>query len=82
MKIGKRNGKRKRKRDSQLAGPGGAGGPPARGMVRGRRRGHGPTCQRKGGANRQGFDRGETPRRFSAGAPVLRRGSGGEARAG
>jgi hypothetical protein len=33
MKIGKRNGKRKKKRDSQLAGPGGDFGPAERGQA-------------------------------------------------
>jgi hypothetical protein len=60
MKIGKINGKRKKKRDFLLAGPGGflaqpsararAGGPdgpPARDGA-GRRRGRGPTRQRGG----------------------------------
>jgi hypothetical protein len=60
---------------------------------RGRRRGAGPTRQRGGvngvdGHGRRGgrFDRspadGEIPRWFSAVGPVLRRGGGGEARAG
>jgi hypothetical protein len=63
-----------------------------RGDGGGRRRGAGPTRQR-GGVNgvdghrrRGGFDRspadGEIPRRFSAVGLVLRRGGGGEARAG
>jgi hypothetical protein len=52
----------------------------------------GPTCQRKGGLTARNGDGGEgagrgstaseIPRRFSAGGPVLRRGSGGKARAG
>jgi hypothetical protein len=35
-----------------------------------------------GGRTGRGSTTGEAPRRFSAGVPVLRRGSGGEARAG
>jgi hypothetical protein len=35
-----------------------------------------------GGRTGRGSTAGEAPRRFSAGVPVLRRGSGGEARAG
>jgi hypothetical protein len=67
-------------------------GPAARGDGGGRRRGVGPhareregrttlTSQRKGGA-RPGSGRRRAPRRFSAAGPILRRGGGGEARAG
>jgi hypothetical protein len=66
MKIGKRNGKSKKKRDFLLVGPGGIFGPaerehargqaaqPAhqRGTARGRRRGRGPTRQRGGEGQR------------------------------
>jgi hypothetical protein len=50
MKIGKRNGKRKKKGNSQLAGPGGF-----RPSERGRARGHGQAAQpAHGGAARRG----------------------------
>jgi hypothetical protein len=61
MKIGTRNGKRKKKGDSQLAGPGGDFGPASAGAGRrpsrptkeqnsaGGRHGCGPTCQREEG---------------------------------
>jgi hypothetical protein len=109
MKMGKRNGKRKRRRNFQLAGPGGNFGPPGRERARAgalaaqlaqlrgsdggeRRRGMGPHAREREGADGvdgnggRGFrpesGRRRIPRRFSAVGPVLRRGSGGEARAG
>jgi hypothetical protein len=61
MKIGKRNGKRKKKRNSQVAGPGGDFGPASAGRRPSRpteersgaggRRGCGPTRQREEGGN-------------------------------
>jgi hypothetical protein len=78
MKMGKRNGKRKRKRNFQLAGPGGNFGPATRARAsaqlrpkgegdgagaRERRRHCGPTCQRE----RRGG--GTAPRFDSAGEP-------------
>jgi hypothetical protein len=71
-----------------------AGGPP--GSLAGERRGDGivgvgPRARERGGLTAwsgdggrtgRGPTTGEAPRRFSAGAPVLRWGSGGEARAG
>jgi hypothetical protein len=101
--MGKRKGKRKRKRNSQLVGPGEISAHQARARLRpswpscaGQRRGtapwRGPACQREGGADgvdgteeggaRPGSGRRRVPRRFSAVGPVLRWGSGGEARAG
>jgi hypothetical protein len=79
-----------------LAHPGATGGPPgpSAGETAGeRRRGAGPHVserRRVNGAERRqrggkvdwGSAAGEIPRRFSAVGPVLRRGSGGEARAG
>jgi hypothetical protein len=71
---------------------GGPAGPTARGNDGGRRCGARPTRQRGGGFNSaddnrgRGVDRSSTsggiPRRFSTVGPVLRRGGGGEARAG
>jgi hypothetical protein len=58
--MGKRNGKRKKKRNSQLAGPGGEFRPSERGRPSrpteersgtGGRHGRGPTCQREEGGN-------------------------------
>jgi hypothetical protein len=94
--MGKRNGKGKRERIFQLAGPGGfrpSWRERAWGDGGGRRRGAGPhareregrttlTARRKEGGARPGSSRRRVPRRFSAVGPVLWRGGGGEARAG
>jgi hypothetical protein len=92
MKIGKRNGKRKKKSDFLLTGPGGfrlsrptSGGWRGDGAVvagpraseEGGRRSGG---MRGGGGSRRGEPvAGEVPRRFFAGGPVLRRRDGGKA---
>jgi hypothetical protein len=99
-------GKRKRKRNFQLAGPGGGGFRPTRARARLRpswpscagatagndtvararmpQRGRGLTTltATEGGGFRPESGRWRIPRRFSAVGPVLRRGGGGEARAG
>jgi hypothetical protein len=108
MKTGKRNGKRKRKRNFQLAGRGGISAHPGasaragalaaqlaqlRGSDGGEQcHGAGPHARERegltaltateGGGFRPESGRRRIPRRFSAVVPVLRRGGGGEARAG
>jgi hypothetical protein len=88
MKIGKRNGKRKKKRGFLLTGPRGFLAQPAH--QRGQRRdgavGAGPRVSEEGRGRRYGgtgrsSTAGEAPRLFSVAVPVLCRRSGGKARA-
>jgi hypothetical protein len=90
MKIGKSNGKRKKKRDFLLDGPGGFSTQPSantrarrqaaqpahqRGMTRGRCCGRGPTCQREGEADGVGWSDGGGAEPAEVGKNDRRRGS-------
>jgi hypothetical protein len=74
--MGKRNGKRKKKRDFLATGPGGISAQPSAGLPAGDdAMGAGPRVRGRRGVTAAG----EVPRRFFAGDPVLRRRNGGKA---